>query len=111
MAPGNPFVYVVHSIAEFNHPLRQPSHLHSKAIGFLGNRAEFTFPEPVLFPPDVWTDQQVDIINDTLLWVTFCDDVANRLRFFAAAEGAITKRIQLPYLLHLPHVLVSFIIT
>ena len=43
--------------------------------------------------------------------MTFYDDTANCLRFFAAAKGAITTMIQLPYLLHLPHVLISFIIT
>ena len=88
MAPGNPFVYVVHSIAVFKNPLGRPPHLHSEAIGFLGDRVGFTSPEPVLLPQVAWTVQEVDVVKDTVPWVRFYADAGNCLRFYVAAEGA-----------------------
>jgi len=111
MVPGNPFVYVVHSIMVFNDPLGRSPYLHSKAIGFLGDRVGFTSPEPVLLPQLAWTVQEVDVVEDAVPWVRCYADAGNRLRFYMAAEGATTKRIKLPYLLHLPHVLTNFILT
>ena len=111
MAPRNPFVYVVHSIAVFKDPLGHSLHLHLEVIGFLGNRVGFTLPEPVLLPQDVCTVQEVDVVKDTVPWARFYADAANRLRFYVAPEGATTKRIKPPYLLHLPHILANFILT
>ena len=44
-------------------------------------------------------------------WVRLYADAVNCLRFYEAAEGETTKRIKLPSLIHLHHVLVNFILT
>ena len=74
------------------------------------DRVESTPPTPILVPPLLgWTVREIDVVRKSVQWTAFYAANRNCLLMYEPAGGATTKKIKIPSLLHLPHIIDNFI--